>query len=155
MMFVIRDRIHVMAPIERCFLLSTHVDLVARTIGMKPVTGRASGLVKAADRVVWRGWKFGMPQRHESRVTGYSAPTFFQARMAQGRFEVFRHDHKFIEIGGQVLMEDTVQFALPLGSVGRLVGRHVLIPHIRRLMRRRFALLKQVAESEEWRAYLG
>ena len=29
-----------------------------------------------------------------------------------------------------------------------------MVPHIRSLMRRRFLMLKQVAESEEWRQYL-
>jgi hypothetical protein len=30
----------------------------------------------------------------------------------------------------------------------------VMVPHIRRLLRRRFALLKRIAESEEWREYV-
>jgi ligand-binding SRPBCC domain-containing protein len=153
-MFVIEDGIHVMAPIERCFLLSTHVGLVAQTLGMKPMAGRASGLVESADRVVWRGWKFGLPTLHESLITGYEAPSFFQDSMARGRFRMFQHDHEFMEIGGQVLMRDTVRFSMPLGAVGRRVGRYVMIPYIRSLMRRRFALLKRIAESEEWREYL-
>ena len=153
-MFVIEDGIHVIAPIERCFLLSTHVGLVGRTIGMKAVEGRASGLVKARDRVVWRGWKFGFPQRHESLITGYEAPCFFQDSMARGRFRRFQHDHEFLEIDGQVLMRDTVRFSMPLGAAGRRVGRHVMIPYLRTKMRRRFALLKRIAESEEWREYL-
>jgi ligand-binding SRPBCC domain-containing protein len=153
-MFVIEDGIHVSAPIERCFLLSTHVGLVGRTMGMRPVAGSADGLVKAADRVVWRGWRFGLPQRHESRITEYEAPCFFRDSMERGGFKVFQHDHEFVEICGQVLMRDTVRFSMPLGSAGRGVGRHVMIPQIRRVMRRRFALLKRVAESEEWREYL-
>ncbi len=154
-MFVIEGRIHVIAPIERCFLLSTHVGLVARTIGMKPVAEPANGLVKAADRVVWRGWKFGLPQRHESRITEYEAPRFFQASMERGHFRTFQHDHEFLEICGQVLMRDTVRFSMPLGAAGRRVGRHIMIPYLRARMRRRFALLKRIAESEEWRQYLG
>jgi ligand-binding SRPBCC domain-containing protein len=154
MMFVIEDGIHVAAPIERCFLLSTHVGLVGQTIGMKPVAGSASGLAKATDRVVWQGWKFGFPQRHESLVTRYEAPSFFRGSMARGHFKMFRHDHEFIEIGGQVLMRDTVRFSLPLGWIGRVLGKHVMIPYLRGTMRRRFALLKGIAESEEWRKYL-
>jgi ligand-binding SRPBCC domain-containing protein len=154
MMFVIEDGIHVMAPIERCFLLSTHVGLVAQTIGMRAVAGRASGLVKAWDRVVWRGWKFGFPQRHESLITGYEAPCFFQDSMARGRFRMFQQDHEFVEIGGQVLMRDTVRFSMPLGAAGRRVGQYVMIPYLRARMRDRFALLKRIAESEEWREYL-
>jgi hypothetical protein len=45
---------------------------------------------------------------------------------------------------------------MPFGLAGELVGRAILIPHIRGLLRRRFALLKRIAESpsEEWRSYL-
>ena len=153
-MYVIKDSIHVMAPIERCFLLSTSVEIVALTIGMKPVRGKTSGLVVGGDRLVWRGWKFGLPQRHETLITQYSRPKFFQDAMASGRFKTFQHDHEFTEIGGQVLLKDTVRFSLPLGVLGRLVGKYVMIPHIRGLMQRRFALLKRMAESDEWQHFV-
>jgi ligand-binding SRPBCC domain-containing protein len=74
--------------------------------------------------------------------------------MVAGRFKSFQHDHEFTEIGGQVLLKDTVRFSLPLGLAGRLVGKYIMIPHIRNLMRRRFQLLKRIAESDEWRNYL-
>lgn len=153
-MFVVKENTHVIAPLERCFLLSTSVDLVARTLGMRPVAGSTSGLVVAGDRVVWRGWKFGLPLQHETLITRYDAPRFFQDSMARGWFRMFAHDHEFTEIGGQVLLKDTVRFALPFGVAGRLVGKYILVPHIRGLMRRRFELLKRVAESEEWRGYV-
>jgi ligand-binding SRPBCC domain-containing protein len=153
-MFVIKDNIHINAPIERCFLLSTSVDLVARAIGMRCVAGKTSGLVVAGDRIEWRGWKFGFPQRHETLITQYHLPTFFQDSMASGRFRVFRHDHEFTEMDGRTLLKDIVRFSMPLGPAGKLVGKHILIPHIRGLIHKRFALLKYIAESEEWRKYL-
>jgi ligand-binding SRPBCC domain-containing protein len=153
-MFVIKDKVHINAPIERCFLLSTSIDLVAQTIGLKPVAGKTSGLVVAGDRVVWRGWKFGLPQRHETLITQYVARRFFRDSMASGRFRTFHHDHEFAELGSQVLLTDTVRFSLPLGFAGRQVGKHVMLPHIRGLVARRFQLLKRIAESDEWRKYL-
>jgi len=154
-MFLVKDDVHIQAPIERCFLLSTSVEIVARTLRMKPVRGKIAGLVRGGDRVDWRGWKFGLPQRHESLITKYTLPTFFQDAMESGRFQTFQHDHEFTEIGGQVLLKDTVRFSMPLGIAGRLVGKYVLVPHIRNLLRNRFQLLKRIAESDEWRAYLG
>jgi ligand-binding SRPBCC domain-containing protein len=153
-MFVIKDNIHINAPIERCFLLSTSIDLVARSIGMKAVRGTTSGLIGPGEHVVWRGWKFGFPQRHESIITRYEPPAFFQDSMASGRFRTFRHDHEFTEMDGYTLLKDIVRFNMHLGPVGKLVGKHILIPHIRGLIRKRFALIKRVAESEEWRKYL-
>jgi ligand-binding SRPBCC domain-containing protein len=153
-MYVIKDSVHIMAPIERCFLLSTSVDLVARSMGIRAVRGKTSGLVEAGDRVEWRGWMLGLPHRHESVITKYDRPRYFQDSMARGRFRALLYDHEFTEIGGQVLLKDTVRFSLPLGAAGRLVGKYVVMPQIRGLMARRFALLKRVAESEEWRQYL-
>ena len=74
--------------------------------------------------------------------------------MVAGRFKSFQHDHEFTEVDGQVLLNDTVRFSMPLGFVGRVAGRLVLAPHIRGLLRRRFALLKRIAETDEWRHYL-
>jgi ligand-binding SRPBCC domain-containing protein len=165
-MFVIKDSTHVIAPVERCFLLSTSLAIVERELGMRPVAGsftgedgvrremRTRGLVEGGDRVRWEGWQLGLPQHHVSLISEYERGRFFQDRMVAGRFESFCHDHEFTEIGGQVLLKDTVRFAMPLGFAGRLVGKYVMVPHIRGLLRRRFALLKRIAESEEWREYI-
>lgn len=44
--FVLRDQAVIDAPLERCFLLSTSIEIVVRELGMRPVTGRTSGLVR-------------------------------------------------------------------------------------------------------------
>lgn len=158
-MFVIKDNIHIMAPIERCFLLSTSLALVERELGMHPVASadatRTSGLVTGGDRVRWEGWQLGLPQYHVSLISKFEPNRFFQDKMIAGRFRSFQHDHEFTEIGGQVLLKDMIRFSMPLGFAGKLVGKHIMVPHIAGLMRRRFHLLKRIAESEEWRRYLS
>lgn len=153
-MFTISDTIHIHAPIDRCFLLSTHLGLVERTLGMRPVAGTTEGMVVAGDRVVWGGWKFGVPQAHESVITRYERPNFFQDTMRRGRFKRFQHDHHFMEIDGHTLLTDKLRFSIPLGWPGRMVGRYVVLPHITALMHSRLELLKRVAESDQWRSYL-
>jgi len=157
-MFVVKDSIHIMAPIERCFLLSTSLAVVEREFSMRPVSGkqgeRTSGLVVGGDRIRWEGWQFGLPQYHVSLISAFEPNTFFQDKMIAGRFKSFVHDHEFTEIDGQVLLKDTVRFSMPLGSIGRLIGKRVMVPHIRGLMQRRFHLLRRIAESDEWRTYL-
>jgi ligand-binding SRPBCC domain-containing protein len=75
--------------------------------------------------------------------------------MIAGRFTSFEHDHAFAEQSdGSVLVSDDLRFTMPLGWFGDLVGRWILLPHIRGLMKRRFALLKHIAESGEWENYL-
>lgn len=156
-MFVVRDCVHIRAPLERCFLLSTNLELARRTLGMRPLDGaaaRSSGNVVGGDRVLWVGWKFGLPAFHESLITRYEPPYFFQDTMARGRFKRFQHDHQLTEIGGQVLLTETVRFSLPLGRVGRWAGRSVMVPHVTQLLRKRLDLLRRVAESDEWRRYV-
>jgi ligand-binding SRPBCC domain-containing protein len=153
-MFTISDSIHINAPIERCFRLSTDIALTGRTLGMRLIEGKTDGMIAEGDRLIWAGWKFGLPQMHESLITRYERPVFFQDTMGRGRFSRFQHDHQLTEIDGHTLLNDKLRFSLPLGLPGRLVAEHILVPYLCRLLRRRMLLLKQLAESEEWRRYL-
>ncbi len=122
---------------------------------MRPISGRTSGLVTAGDTVLWHGWKFGLPQRHQSLIEAFDPPHFFRDRMIAGRFRTFEHDHAFEELGSNsVRLADELRFSMPLGPLGELIATTLLIPHIRGLMRRRFQRLKRIAESEEWQHYL-
>ncbi len=165
------------APIERCFLLSTHVELVQQTLGMKLIEGTTSGHIVDGSRVVWRGWKFCLPTQHHTRITGYAEPrsaatagdlhadftgqriAWFQDSQERGRFVFFTHDHYLRESRNgtgepETVLEDVVRFSLPLGILGRMVSHSIVAPHIRSLVTKRFALLKHVAESNAWKHYL-
>jgi ligand-binding SRPBCC domain-containing protein len=153
--FVLRDEVVVRAPIERCFLLSTSLEIVERELKMRPVKGRTAGLVANGDKIRWEGWQFCLPQFHESVIEDFREPVFFRDRMMAGRFASFEHDHSFRDEGdGRVLLRDEIRFTMRLGWLGHVTGRWMLVPHIQGLMRRRFALLKRIAESDEWRRYL-
>ena len=153
-MFLVKDSIHINAPIERCFLLSTSIDLAGWNYGMRPKSGKASGHLLIGDRILWKGWIFGLPQIHQMIVTAYNKPVFFQDTMEHGRFKRFQQDHHFAEVDGHTFLHDKVKFSLPLGWPGKVVARRLVVPLIARRLRRRFALLKQLAESDEWRHYV-
>lgn len=153
-LYTISDTMHVHAPIDRCFLLSTSIDLVGLSLGMRPVSGKTNGLIEADDQLIWHGWKFGLPQMHETIITAYDRPNHFQDTMGRGRFKRFQHDHSFSEIGGQTLLHDKIRFSLPFGWVGDVIAKRVMVPYIARLLHRRLQSLKKVAEGEEWREYL-
>jgi ligand-binding SRPBCC domain-containing protein len=153
--FVLHDQAVIDAPLERCFLLSTSIEIIVRELGMRPVAGRTSGLVRDGDTIRWEGWQLGLPQFHVSRIELFRPPTFFRDRMSDGRFRTFEHDHSLApQPGGQTLLSDELLFTMHWGWFGDLLGYCLLAPYIRRLMRRRFALLKQIAEGDEWRKYL-
>jgi ligand-binding SRPBCC domain-containing protein len=152
--YTVSETVHVNAPMDRCFLLSTNVDLVRQKLKMRPIAGRMSGLIEPNDQVTWYGWKFGLPQLHESLVTAYERPEFFQDTMRRGKFKRFQHDHSFAKLNTLTVMNDKVRFSLPLGLAGDVVAKHLMVPYMAQLIRRRLRLLKRIAESEEWRTYL-
>ena len=153
-MFRVKESIHVQAPLERCFLLSTSIGIVEQTIGLHPRGGKTSGLIVGGDRVLWQGWKFGLPAFHKTLITQYDRPHHFQDSMEKGMFKSFSHDHRADEVDGQTLMVDIVRFSLPFGVAGKAVGKAIVVPHVLDLLMRRFQLLKRIAESDEWKQYL-
>lgn len=153
-MFTISDTIHVNAPLDRCFLLSTHVGLASLTLDMKPVSGKTAGTLGPGERVIFAGWRFGLPHVHQVAVTRYERPGFLQTSISRGRFNRYQYNHQFIEIDGQTLVIDKLHFSLPFGWIGRKLGRHLVLPIVVALVRKRLDLLKQVAESGQWRLYL-
>ena len=153
--FILRGEVTIYAPIERCFLLSTSIEIVKRELRMRPVRGRTTGFVVGGDTVRWQGWKFGLPQLHESLIEDFRPYAFFRDRMIAGRFRTFAHDHAFdLQPDGSVLLRDEIRFTMRWGWLGAASGILLLAPHIRRLMRRRFLLLKTIAEGGEWRKIL-
>jgi ligand-binding SRPBCC domain-containing protein len=159
--FTLQDSTLIHAPIARCFALSTSIAIVQKELGMNPApsgpAARTSGHVAAGDTVRWEGMQLGFPNYHVSLIPAedFRAPYFFRDRMIAGRFRTFEHDHAFTETPAGTRLDDTLRFTMPFGPVGRLVGRLILVPHIRKLLRRRFHLLKTLAEGEGWRDYIS
>jgi ligand-binding SRPBCC domain-containing protein len=170
-MFTLRASILIHAPIDRVFALSCSVAIVERELGMHPVAShpseqrtlagdpgsRTSGLVTAGDTIRWQGMQLGFPNHHVSLIVPetWDPPHFFQDRMIAGRFRSFEHDHRLTETPEGTRLDDEVRFSMKLIWGGALTGRGILAPHIRGLMRRRFHLLKRLAETDEWRRYLS
>jgi ligand-binding SRPBCC domain-containing protein len=163
------------APIERVFALSTRVELVKETLGMNLVdsgveNGVAAGHIRAHSRVVWHGWKFGLPTSHHTLITGFADPerqptgettAWFQDSQERGRFAFFQHDHHFRQtysVGAQdptTELYDEVRFTLPFGPLGALAAKFLLAPHIQALCKQRFARIKSLAEGEGWREWVS
>jgi ligand-binding SRPBCC domain-containing protein len=177
----VHDTALVHAPLERVWKLSTRVELVKNTLGMNFAGGQTTGFVHQGTRVVWKGWKFGLPTEHHTLITGYAAPhpaaaepslgfelhaedlgqpvAWFQDQQESGRFAYFQHDHWMRERTGPegapvTVLEDEVHFSLPWGPFGRLAARHIMAPYIRKLVRHRFGSLKALAEGDGWRQWM-
>jgi ligand-binding SRPBCC domain-containing protein len=153
-MFVIRHKLVVHAPISRCFALSTSVEVVHRELHMTPVGGRTSGLVQPGDYIRWEGMQLGFWNYHVSKIYCFEPPAYFRDRMIAGRFKSFEHDHRLVPSADGTILSDEIRFEMRFGLVGWVVGVLVLKPHITKLLHRRFRLIKQLAEGNGWRSYV-
>jgi ligand-binding SRPBCC domain-containing protein len=88
-------------------------------------------------------------------ITRFDPPTYFQDAMVEGPFLSFNHDHFFEEHNTSTLMIDRLSFASPGWILGRLADATLLRNYLRRFLARRNAILKTVAESDQWPRYLS
>ena len=154
-LFQLSDSTLVQAPIDRCFALSCSLELVHQELGMNAVSGRTEGLVVGGDVVRWEGWQLGLKHHHVSLISSYDSPTFLQDTMLEGRFKYFQHDHHLRETADGTVLSDDLRFSLPFGALGRVVAQTVMIPHIRKLLKSRFARIKRIAEGDDWQKYVS
>jgi ligand-binding SRPBCC domain-containing protein len=145
------------APQERCFDLARSVDIhitsTART-GERAIEGVTHGLLGLHQEVTWQATHFGVKQRFTSKITAFDRPRYFQDTMQRGAFSQFVHDHEFVVDDHSTAMIDRLRFASPLGALGSMVDRLVLRRYLERFLRERNVVLKDIAESENWRRYL-
>jgi len=149
----------IQAPVERVFDLARSIDAhteSAGATGEKAVAGRMSGLIELHDRVTWEARHFGISQRLTVEVTRLERPTVFEDEMVQGAFATMHHRHFFESTrDGNTRMTDAFSFSAPYGWIGRLVEALFLEKYMRRFLIRRNRILKELAESERWREFLG
>ena len=155
-MQTIRMTTMIQAPVERCFRLSLSVELHLASVGSgeRVVAGVASGLMRSGDTVTWSGRHFALRLRHTSVIDGWRPFVYFRDAMVEGWFASFAHDHHFATMDDGTRMRDEMQFSAPLGVLGRVAERAALRRHLVKLLRRRNAMIKRVAESDEWHQYL-
>jgi len=149
------------APIERCFDLARSVEVhLAGNVhcGEQAVaaSGVTSGVIGLSQRVTWRAKHFGICWNLTSEITAFNPPTHFEDRMIRGPFRFMHHDHFFRALSAGVTeMRDLFWFAAPFPLVGYLVEKAMLRRHMQALLHERNRVLKEIAESSQWRDYLS
>lgn len=63
----------------------------------------------------------GVPMSWKTVIAAYEPPAFFEDEQARGPYAHWRHRHSFEEVEDGTLISDRVEYALPLGALGRLV----------------------------------
>ena len=146
----IEVRTHIAASPEVCFDLARNISFHAQSLkhtGERVVEAPARPLLELADEVEFEGRHFGVRQRFRARITAFDRPHWFRDEMVRGAFQAFTHDHVFETTEAGTLMRDRIQFAAPLGLLGRLVEKAVLRRYLFRLIEGRAAEIRRAAEG--------
>ncbi len=62
----------------------------------------------------------GVPLRWETEITQWDPPYAFEDVQLSGPYRMWRHTHRFEAADGGTQMTDSVRYALPFGSLGRV-----------------------------------
>jgi ligand-binding SRPBCC domain-containing protein len=145
------------APVQRCFDLSRSIDLhvlSTQKTHEKAVGGITSGLINLNEEVTWRARHFGIWQQLTTRITAFNSPTFFEDKMVRGIFKKMEHQHFFEQQGLFTIMKDQFYFEAPFGVIGIIFSNCVLVHYLRSFLQERNSLIKQTAESNQWKMIL-
>jgi ligand-binding SRPBCC domain-containing protein len=74
--------------------------------------------VRLGTRIRYRLRLYGLPLRWESQIAEYEKNRWFADEQILGPYRRWYHRHVFSETPGGVLVEDTVEYELPLGILG-------------------------------------
>jgi ligand-binding SRPBCC domain-containing protein len=67
----------------------------------------------------------GLPMNWKTLITEYEAPFLFVDEQIRGPYKLWRHTHTFRPCEAGTIVADRVEYALPLGVLGRIA--HALI----------------------------
>ena len=126
--------------------IDLHVGSFAHT-GEQAVGGVSSGTIGHGEFVTWRARHFGVTWTMTSVITEWDRPRRFVDEQERGPFKSFRHEHSFEPVDGGTRLLDRVEFAAPLGVLGRIAERLVLTRYLRRLIDVRNAFLVSEATN--------
>src|ERR1700735_4923813 len=148
------------APIQRCFDLSRSVEVhLLRNVHSGEqalaIDGLTSGLQGLSDRVTWRAKHFGVWHNLTNEVTAIEPPTYFQVTMNKGIFRSMQADHYLRTLPpGAPEMTAPFRIASPPPILGLLVEKLFPRRYMLALIRERNAVIKELAESSDWKFYL-
>lgn len=156
----IRLATHVDAPTERVFDLARSVDLREETLRPlgRPVAGLTGGLCDPGETTVWRASVLGTRVDFTTKVTVYSRPHHFRSTLVGAPFERLIHDYFFVfedraDPADGTTVREVFTYESGYGPLGRVLDA-ALRERFEGMLAARAARLREVAESEEWRAYV-
>jgi ligand-binding SRPBCC domain-containing protein len=111
----------------------------------------SAGSLQPGSRVVLRGRIGIIPIQWIAIHTEYDPPHLFADRQESGPFAYWHHRHRFLHDGqGGTLLRDEVEYAVPLGVIGRWLGGWLVRRKLEAMFAYRHEKTKSLIESGEW-----
>lgn len=145
-------------PIERVFDLSRCITLHEKSMSKhkeKAIGGITEGLINLGESVTWEATHFGIKQKLTSKITEFDRPNHFQDTMTKGAFKSFIHDHFFEQSGTKTIMRDVFNYTSPMRILGKIADLIFLEKYMTELLEERNELIRKVAESGDWKNFIG
>ncbi|WP_260634109.1 SRPBCC family protein [Streptomyces angustmyceticus] len=140
----------VAAPPDQVFAVCLNVESHTRSMAdssERVVGGKTRGELALGDTVTFQARHLVLNWRLKARITSYDQPRCFVDEQESGPFKRWRHAHHFEPDGnGGTIMRDVIDFASPLGPVGRIVDGLLLRRYMTRLIRIRNTYLASTFE---------
>lgn len=114
--------------------IDVHLESMSQS-GERAVAGVTTGRIGLGETVTWRARHFGVWFTMTSEISQLERPFRFVDRQVTGPFAMFVHEHEFEQVGVGSRMTDRITLASPV--FGRIAERLVLVPYLRRLIRKR------------------
>jgi len=150
-------RTEINADKQIVFDLSRSIDLhkvSTQHTNETAIAGKTSGMMGLNESVTWRARHFGIYQNLASGITEFDPPNYFADAMISGVFNAFKHEHYFADQNGGTLMTDIFEYESPLGFLGKLADKLFLKKHMWNLLWQRNQIIKEFAESDQWKEIL-
>ncbi|MFG2500125.1 SRPBCC family protein [Streptomyces sp. NPDC048441] len=136
------------APPDQVFDACLDVEAHTRSMASsseRAVAGITRGSLTLGQSVTFQARHFGVTWRLTARITSWEPSRHFVDEQVAGPFKEWRHAHTFEPDGrGGTVMTDAIEFASPLGVLGRIADRAVLSWYMPRLIKSRNAYLSTI-----------
>ena len=145
------------APYERVFDLSRSINLhqvSTASTGEKAIAGVLNGLISLHETVTWQARHLFKTRQFTSRISAMQPPHFFVDEMVKGDFKSFYHEHHFKAAANGTILIDKINFETPYGFIGKTANSLFLTSYIKKFLAKRNAVIKELAESGEWKQIL-
>lgn len=84
----------------------------------------------------------------EALHTRYEKNVFFEDTQQRGPFSRWVHTHRFVAVEGGTVLIDEINYALPLGALGQLLGGFAVRKQLARMFRFRHEVTRKACLDE-------